>query len=311
MPNRPFRLCVIGFLASSMIFSGLRFLVPTTSSTALKSATSASTAPPEPSSTTAALEQDGTSPPSESPKRVEQPSSAPETSQPSESPKPVEQPSSAPETSQPSQSPKPVEQPSSAPETSQPSESPKPVEQPISAPETSQPSQSPKPVEQPISAPETSQPSESPKRVEHKARKATQPVGQLSPTPLVAQVPPTHRPKTVHKDHAKHVARELPTKRKPQTSKAASQYSSMSAYDKKVWTALAMHRRKPPRRGSTQVTFGIGASGELTYVRVSRSSENSQVDQMAIATVRKSAPFPRPIGSPNDVESFTIQIGSR
>ena len=235
MPNRPFRLCVIGFLASSMIFSGLRFLVPTTSSTALKSATSASTAPPEPSSTTAALEQDGTSPPSESPKRVEQPSSAPE----------------------------------------------------------------------------TSQPSESPKRVEHKARKATQPVGQLSPTPLVAQVPPTHRPKTVHKDHAKHVARELPTKRKPQTSKAASQYSSMSAYDKKVWTALAMHRRKPPRRGSTQVTFGIGASGELTYVRVSRSSGNSQVDQMAIATVRKSAPFPRPIGSPNDVESFTIQIGSR
>src|SRR6476646_2728533 len=90
MPNRPFRLCVIGFLASSMIFSGLRFLVPTTSSTALKSATSASTAPPEPSSTTAALEQDGTYPPSESPKRVEQPSRAPETSQPSESPKPVE-----------------------------------------------------------------------------------------------------------------------------------------------------------------------------------------------------------------------------
>ena len=216
MPNRPFRLCVIGFLASSMIFSGLRFLVPGTSSTAFKSATSASSAPPEPSSTTAALEQDGTSPPSESPKRVE-----------------------------------------------------------------------------------------------HKARKATQPVGQLSPTPLVAQVPPTHRPKTVHKDHAKHVARELPTKRKPQTSKAASQYSSMSAYDKKVWTALAMHRRKPTRRASTQVTFGIGASGGLTYVRVSRSSGNSQVDQMAIATVRKSAPFPRPIGSPNDVESFTIQIGSR
>ena len=204
MLNRPFRLCVIGFLASSMIFSGWRFLVPGTSSTAFKSATSASSAPPEPSSTTAALEQDGTSQPSESPKLVEQPSSAPETSQPSESPKPVE----------------------------------------------------------------------------HKAQKATQPVRQLSPTPLVAQVPPTHRPKTVHKDHAKHVARELPPKRKPQTSKAASQYSSMSAYDKKVWTALARHRRKPPRRGSTQVTFGIGASGELTYVRVSRSSGNPQVDQI-------------------------------
>ena len=309
MLNRPLRLCVIGFLASSMIFSGLRFLVPTTSSTALKSATSASSAPPEPS--TAALEQDGTSQPSENPKPVEQPTSAPETSQPSENPKPVEQPSSSPETSQPSESPKPVEQPSSSPETSQPSESPKPVEQPSSAPETSQPSENPKPVEQPSSSPETSQPSESPKPVEHKAQKATQPVRQLSPTPLVAQVPPTHRPKTVHKDHAKHVARELPTKGKPQTSKAASQYSSMSAYDKKVWTALAMHRRKLPRRGTTQVTFGIGASGQLTYVRVSRSSGNSHVDQMAISTVRKSAPFPRPIGSPKDVELFTIQIGSR
>ena len=169
MLNRHFRLCVIGFLASSMIFSGLRFLVPATSSTALKSATSASSAPPEPSSNTAALEQDGTSQPSESPKSVEQPSSAPETSQPSESPKPVEQPSSAPE-------------------TSQPSESPKSVEQPSSAPETSQPSENPKPVEQPSSAPETSQPSESPKSVEHKAQKATQPVRQLSPTPLVAQI---------------------------------------------------------------------------------------------------------------------------
>ena len=85
----------------------------------------------------------------------------------------------------------------------------------------------------------------------------------------------------------------------------------MSAYDKKVWTVLAMHRRKPPRRGSTQVTFGIGADGELTYVRVSRSSGNPQVDQIAMATVRTSAPFPRPIGFPNDVESFTLQIGSR
>src|SRR5512141_117820 len=110
MLNRHFRLCVIGFVATSMIFSGLRFLVPATSSTALKSATSASSAPPESSSNTAALEQDGTFPPSESPKSVEQPSSAPETSQPSESPKLVEQPSGAPETSQP-QSPKSVEQP--------------------------------------------------------------------------------------------------------------------------------------------------------------------------------------------------------
>ena len=153
----------------------------------------------------------------------------------------------------------------------------------------SQAAQSKKPVQQPTAP-------------THKPERPTQQVTRAAPNPPLARRSATT---------AKQVVRELPTSTKPQRSMAPMQRSSLSAYDKKVWTALARHRQKTVSRGSAQVTFGVGPSGELVYVRISRSSGNSNVDQMAIATVRKSAPFPRPIGSPNDVGSFTIQIGSR
>ena len=127
-----------------------------------------------------------------------------------------------------------------------------------------------------------------------------------------ASIQRAHRPKTVRQQHAaKQVVRILPTDRKPPTSKAPIQRPSTSVYANKVWAALATHKRKALQPGNTQLTFGIGPSGDLAYVRVNRSSGNSRLDQMAIATVRKSAPFPRPTASHDGVQSFTIRIGSR
>ncbi|HEX9596239.1 MAG TPA: energy transducer TonB, partial [Anaerolineales bacterium] len=63
-------------------------------------------------------------------------------------------------------------------------------------------------------------------------------------------------------------------------------------------------RHKPSNRGSTTVTFEIGANGALGKVRVSQSSGNAWLDQMAL-TVRNSAPFPLP---PNGPSSYSIQI---
>jgi len=140
-----------------------------------------------------------------------------------------------------------------------------------------------------------------------KPERLTQHVTRAAPNPPLAR-----RTATVHKHRtAKQVFRELPTRRIAQHSHGPTHGSTLSAYDKKVWTTLARHRQKRISGGSAQVTFGIGPSGELVYARLSRSSGNSNVDQMAMATVRKSAPFPQPMTAHDSVQSFTIRIGSR
>jgi protein TonB len=81
-----------------------------------------------------------------------------------------------------------------------------------------------------------------------------------------------------------------------------------TSYNSKVWSALARHKPRAGRRGSTSVTFGIGAKGELRFVRVSGSSGNPKLDRLALATVRNAAPFPSP---PKGAQSYTIRIHFR
>ena len=78
-------------------------------------------------------------------------------------------------------------------------------------------------------------------------------------------------------------------------------------YNMRVWSSIARHKPKLGRGGSTTVTFGIGGNGMLRGVRVSRSSGDVRLDRIAIATVRKAAPFPKPpagLGS----RPFTVMI---
>jgi len=81
---------------------------------------------------------------------------------------------------------------------------------------------------------------------------------------------------------------------------------SAGGYNSKIWSALARHKPKTGKSGSASVTFAIGPGGGLKSVRVSGSSGDSQLDQMALATVRNAAPFPPP---PNPASaSYTIRI---
>ena len=73
----------------------------------------------------------------------------------------------------------------------------------------------------------------------------------------------------------------------------------------KVWAALARHKPRAGQRGSTTVAFSIGENGALRGVRVGRSSGNSRIDQLALATVRNAAPFPPP---PAGAASYSIRI---
>jgi TonB family protein len=91
------------------------------------------------------------------------------------------------------------------------------------------------------------------------------------------------------------------TQRQPKRSDSGS-------YNAKIWSGLARKKPKAGQRGSTTVTFAIGPAGLLRYVRVSQSSSNPRLDQLAVATVRNAAPFPPPEVLKNGTAAYTIRI---
>lgn len=97
---------------------------------------------------------------------------------------------------------------------------------------------------------------------------------------------------------------------KPSISATQSQpkRSDTGSYDAKIWSALARKKPKADQRGSTTVNFAIGPTGVLRFVRVSQSSSNSRLDQLALAAVRNAAPFPPPPMLKNGAAAYTIRI---
>jgi protein TonB len=48
------------------------------------------------------------------------------------------------------------------------------------------------------------------------------------------------------------------------------------------------------QRGTVYITFGVSASGGLTFASISRSSGDPGLDRSVLAAVRSAAPFPAP-----------------
>jgi periplasmic protein TonB len=94
------------------------------------------------------------------------------------------------------------------------------------------------------------------------------------------------------------------TQRQPKKSDA-------EAYSAKIWSALARKKPNAGQPGSTTVTFAIGPGGALRFVRVSQSSGNAGLDQLALATVRNAAPFPPPPVLKDGTATYTIRIDFR
>jgi protein TonB len=111
--------------------------------------------------------------------------------------------------------------------------------------------------------------------------------------PPIRQAKPRWKPMTL-----------APNETRARPSSKAKRLSAQS-YNSRIWSAVARHKPRVGRRGSASVTFGVAASGRLGFVRVSRSSGDARLDQLAVATVRKAAPFPPP---PAGLPSFTIRI---
>jgi periplasmic protein TonB len=76
---------------------------------------------------------------------------------------------------------------------------------------------------------------------------------------------------------------------------ASASSGSLLSYAAHVRARVAAN--KPPGgglRGTATVSFGVTTSGGLAYASVARSSGSAALDQLAVAAVRGSAPFPTP-----------------
>jgi TonB family protein len=81
---------------------------------------------------------------------------------------------------------------------------------------------------------------------------------------------------------------------KPSTALTQGQpnWPGADIYSVKIWSALARKKPNTGEHGSTTVTFAIGPAGVLRFVRISQSSGNGRLDQLALATVAKRSTLP-------------------
>ena len=71
-------------------------------------------------------------------------------------------------------------------------------------------------------------------------------------------------------------------------------------------------RQRKPRtsaRGVAHIAFTIGAGGQLTTVRLAKSSGSAELDQLAVQQIRRAGPFPPPPAGART--RFTIAIKGR
>lgn len=94
--------------------------------------------------------------------------------------------------------------------------------------------------------------------------------------------------------------------------------AAVSNYPGKVYSKLRRSLRYPSQarrqgvRGEVHVRFTVSSSGGVGSVRVARSSGSSILDQAALDTVRRAAPFPAiPAGAGRSSWSFTVPLQFR
>ena len=86
--------------------------------------------------------------------------------------------------------------------------------------------------------------------------------------------------------------------------------AAMSNYRGKVFRRIARAKRgRVNIPGATLVSLTIAPSGQLAGVSVARSSGSGKLDQIAVAQIRRAAPFPAP---PNGrTASYTVKISGQ
>ena len=87
----------------------------------------------------------------------------------------------------------------------------------------------------------------------------------------------------------------------------------LRAYAADLWAAIARHKPANIRRsGSAAVTFTVGADGNLDAIRISTSSGDDGLDEVALASIRAAVPFtPPPAGATEAQLTFKVPFHFR
>ena len=284
-----------------------------------KVASAAETVTPAVEATTPVVE------PSETPKPAEPSQTAETDTQAASEPKVAEAaPSATPEAVKPTveanEAPKPAEPTQTADAESAPAKSQVPEQAIPVTPETISPFPHVAEAETPAApAPvvaEPEQPSE-PKVAEANSTTQSNETAEFEPTPPSVPLP-ARKPVPAAKTEVQEAAAESKPRWTPMAlapadkdlvgkpKVAPKRTEGAGSYNAKIWSALARQQAKDGKSGSAAVTFAIGPGGGLRSVRISGSSGDSQLDQMALQTVRNAAPFPPPPDPASS--SYTIRI---
>ena len=105
-------------------------------------------------------------------------------------------------------------------------------------------------------------------------------------------------------------AATAPTDAASGVGRGASQ--NAANYDGRVSAHLARHKQYPAAargsgaQGVARISFSIDGDGRVTSVRLLAGSGNADIDQEAVAMVRRASPFPRPPGGQG--RNFTVPV---
>ena len=145
----------------------------------------------------------------------------------------------------------------------------------------------PRPIKRPVQTPQKTAP-----------KKKPAPKGQKQPKQVKGQTNGQKAATSATQSSAK-------TKATTQAGNAAR-----SNYAGKVNRKITRVRRPKTRdRGTVKITFKIAPNGQLSTVRVSKSSGKASLDKAALDLVRRAAPFPKPPKGINLVFSKTFKFG--
>lgn len=138
----------------------------------------------------------------------------------------------------------------------------------------------------------------------------TEPVQQKAPPkPKVAAAPQGSNADRTQRKGSETGSSQATAARAAQSTAKSTEAgnAALSNYRGQVFRKIARAKRGQVNiKGATVVALTIGSSGQLAGLRVARSSGSGKLDDIALAQVRRAAPFPAPPGGAS--QTYTVKI---
>jgi len=153
---------------------------------------------------------------------------------------------------------------------------------------------------------EEAQPQREPQQ---QAREELQKIEPLPAAPNAEVVLPRPREKPQVKQKPDEKPNTAPPRPRPSTAQVADWHQRIVIH-LQHYNSFPAAARAQGDSGVATVAFSIGRDGRLLSARLARSSHTPALDEAALATVRRAAPFPRPPDNlPGRTFDFMVPLG--